>query len=109
MGSSAAASGREQPIDPKAAIYLLQHHTRRRILRVLIDREVPTSPKEAAGELGADLAHVSYHFRVLAEYEAVELVSTEFVRGAKKHFYRPNPRLVNDQLIQQMLTATERD
>ena len=43
-------------------------------------------------ELGAPLGVVSYHVRMLRDYECVELVRTEPRRGALQHFYRATAR-----------------
>ncbi len=47
------------------------------------------SPRELAAKLDQPLSALSYHVRVLAECEAVELVRTKKVRGSTQHFYRP--------------------
>ena len=50
-------------------------------------------------ELGAPLGVVSYHVRMLRDYDCVELVRTEPRRGALQHFYRATarPNLDEDQ------------
>ncbi len=64
----------------------LGHPTRRRILREM-NGGPPASPRELTERLGDTLSNVSYHFRVLAEAGALELVSTRPVRGSTQHFY----------------------
>ena len=64
----------------------LAHPLRARILQRLGERVA--SPGELAAELGAPLGVVSYHVRMLREYDCVELVRTEPRRGALQHFYR---------------------
>src|SRR3954453_10811151 len=64
----------------------LAHPLRARILQRLGERE--SSPGELATELDAPLGVISYHVRMLREYECVELVRTEPRRGALQHFYR---------------------
>src|SRR6202000_2964351 len=49
-------------------------------------------PGDLALELGAPLGVVSYHVRMLKEYDCVELVRTEPRRGALQHFYRATAR-----------------
>src|SRR3954451_748474 len=70
----------------------LAHPLRARILQRLGERVA--SPGELAVELDAPLGVVSYHVRMLRDYECIELVRTEPVRGALQHFYtataRPN-------------------
>jgi DNA-binding transcriptional ArsR family regulator len=68
----------------------LAHPLRARILQRLGERVA--SPGELAVELDAPLGVVSYHVRMLREYECVELVRTEPVRGALQHFYRATAR-----------------
>jgi hypothetical protein len=70
---------------------------RARILQRLGERVA--SPGDLAVELEAPLGVVSYHVRMLREYECVELVRTEPRRGALQHFYRATarPRLDQDQ------------
>src|SRR4051812_48882727 len=64
----------------------LAHPLRARILQRLGERVA--SPGELAAELGAPLGVVSYHVRMLRDYDCVELVRTEPRRGALQHFYR---------------------
>src|SRR3954469_7404852 len=75
----------------------LAHPLRARILQRLGERVA--SPGELAVELAAPLGVVSYHVRMLRDYECVELVRTEPRRGALQHFYRATarPRLDDQQ------------
>jgi len=68
----------------------LAHPLRARILQRLGERVA--SPGDLAVELGAPLGVVSYHVRMLRDYDCVELVRTEPVRGALQHFYRATAR-----------------
>ena len=68
----------------------LAHPLRARILQRLGQRVA--SPGDLAIELGAPLGVVSYHVRMLRDYDCVELVRTEPVRGALQHFYRATAR-----------------
>jgi DNA-binding transcriptional ArsR family regulator len=65
----------------------LSHPLRTRILQRL--GESIASPNQLATELGEPLGNVSYHVRILLEYECIELVDTRPRRGAIEHFYRP--------------------
>jgi len=56
------------------------------MLALMNDRE--WSPRELSEELDEGLSQVSYHVKVLHEYEPIELARTEPVRGATQHFYR---------------------
>src|SRR4051794_3905792 len=68
----------------------LAHPLRARILQRLGERV--SSPGDLAEELGAPLGVVSYHVRMLRDYNCVELVRTEPVRGALQHFYKATAR-----------------
>ena len=46
------------------------------------------APNELAKETGEPLGNVSYHVRLLADLECVELVKTEPRRGAVEHYYQ---------------------
>jgi DNA-binding transcriptional ArsR family regulator len=72
----------------------LTHPLRARILRRLGERVA--SPNDLALELGAPLGVVSYHVRMLRDYDCVELVRTEPRRGALQHFYRATARPMLD-------------
>lgn len=68
----------------------LAHPLRAQILQRLGERV--SSPGDLADELGAPLGVVSYHVRMLRDYNCVELVRTEPVRGALQHFYKATAR-----------------
>src|SRR4051794_37746011 len=68
----------------------LAHPLRARILQRLGERV--SSPGDLAVELGAPLGVISYHVRMLRDYDCVELVRTEPRRGALQHFYRATAR-----------------
>jgi DNA-binding transcriptional ArsR family regulator len=72
----------------------LAHPLRASILQRLGERVA--SPHDLALELGAPLGVVSYHVRMLRDYECVELVRTEPRRGALQHFYRAAARPMLD-------------
>lgn len=63
----------------------MAHGLRINIMAVARWREI--SPSEYARESGVPLNRVSYHFRKLVEYGALELMRTEPVRGGTKHYY----------------------
>ena len=75
----------------------LAHPLRARILQRLGERVA--SPSDLAAELGAPLGVVSYHVRMLRDYDCIELVRTEPRRGALQHFYTATarPNLDEDQ------------
>lgn len=73
----------------KNLVHLLSHPLRVEILRQM--EKGTASPKELADRTGQRLANVSYHVRVLRDFECIELVRTEARRGASEHFYRLKP------------------
>ncbi len=81
---------------PKAAgvnlqlVKALGHELRVEILTILNERMA--SPNELAKELDEGLSQVSYHVKVLKDYECIRLVKTEPRRGAVEHYYRATSR-----------------
>lgn len=76
------------PLDPEdqKLVMALAHELRVEILGVLIEREA--TPNELARLLDEGLSQVSYHIKVLTDYEVIELTKTEPRDGAVEHFYR---------------------
>jgi DNA-binding transcriptional ArsR family regulator len=73
----------------------LAHPLRAQILAILNERVA--SPNALSQELGEGLSQVSYHVKVLRDYECIELVKTEPRRGAVEHYYRGMKRsFLND-------------
>lgn len=68
----------------------LAHELRVEILAILNERMA--SPNELAKELNEGLSQVSYHVKVLKDYNCIELVKTEPRRGAVEHYYRATSR-----------------
>jgi DNA-binding transcriptional ArsR family regulator len=68
----------------------LAHPLRVEILTILNERMA--SPNELSKELDEGLSQVSYHVKVLKDYECIELVKTEPRRGAVEHYYRATAR-----------------
>jgi DNA-binding transcriptional ArsR family regulator len=76
-------------------IKALGHDLRVEILALLNERVA--SPVELHRELQEELSQVSYHVKVLRDYECIELVKTEPRRGAVEHYYRGMKRsFLND-------------
>jgi DNA-binding transcriptional ArsR family regulator len=67
-------------------IKALGHPLRVEILAILNDRMA--SPNELSKELEEGLSQVSYHIKVLRDFEMIEMVKTEPRRGAVEHYYR---------------------
>jgi DNA-binding transcriptional ArsR family regulator len=74
-----------ETVDPRL-VKALGHPLRQRVLIRL--NEGVASPSEVAEELGERLPNISYHFRILHELGAIELVGTTPRRGALEHHYR---------------------
>jgi DNA-binding transcriptional ArsR family regulator len=64
----------------------VSHPLRQKILFECSHRAA--SPSDLADEWGESRSGVAYHFRVLNDLGAVELVEEERVRGSVKHYYR---------------------
>jgi DNA-binding transcriptional ArsR family regulator len=63
----------------------LQHPLRAKILAYMNDRS--WSPRELQQELDQGLSQVSYHVKVLHDFDLIELTGTKPRRGAVEHFY----------------------
>lgn len=86
----------------------LSHPLRWRILESL--NSGPASPSMIAAELGEPLGNVSYHVKILLQYDAIELVETRPVRGALEHVYRAIERpFLNDAQWAKLPLAVRRD
>jgi DNA-binding transcriptional ArsR family regulator len=84
-GKAKAGGGVDQRL-----VKALAHELRVQILTILNERMA--SPNELAKELDEGLSQVSYHVKVLRDYECIELVKTEPRRGAVEHYYRATSR-----------------
>jgi DNA-binding transcriptional ArsR family regulator len=104
----AGRTGQRQEAAPIAPALLkaLGHPLRQRLLSSLGTRTA--SPNELAKELGEPLGNVSYHVKVLADADAIELVRTVPVRGATEHFYRATKRPVLTEEAWSRLPAAAR-
>jgi DNA-binding transcriptional ArsR family regulator len=78
-----------QILDPRLA-KALANSQRVEILAVLSHRQI--SPARYAREYDCKLPSVAYHFKVLEEYECIELAETVQRRGALEHIYRCSKR-----------------
>lgn len=70
----------------------LSHPLRVRILTILNDRVA--SPNELHKELEEGLSQISYHVKVLKDFELIEQVRTEPRRGAVEHFYKATSKVL---------------
>jgi DNA-binding transcriptional ArsR family regulator len=68
----------------------LAHPLRVEILMILNERMA--SPNELSKELDEGLSQVSYHVKVLKDFDCIEMVKTEPRRGAVEHYYRATAR-----------------
>src|SRR5215213_3742543 len=88
-GKSKTKQKRRAGIDERL-VKSLTRGLRVEILTILNERIA--SPNELSKELGEGLSQVSYHVKVLKDYECIELVKTEPRRGAVEHYYRATAR-----------------
>jgi DNA-binding transcriptional ArsR family regulator len=80
-------AGKKPQLTPRQKFMkAMSHNLRVRILAYMNDR--PWSPRELSYELDEGLSQVSYHVKVLHDFELIELVKTEPRRGAVAHYYR---------------------
>jgi len=84
-----AANGVDQRL-----VKALAHPLRVEILTILNERMA--SPNELSKELDEGLSQVSYHVKVLKDFECIEMVKTEPRRGAVEHYYRATERSFMD-------------
>lgn len=82
--------GKTQTGVDQRLVKALAHPLRVEILTILNERMA--SPNELSKELDEGLSQVSYHVKVLKDYECIELVKTEPRRGAVEHYYRATAR-----------------
>ncbi len=80
---------KETGVDQKL-VKALAHALRVEILTILNERMA--SPNELSKELDEGLSQVSYHVKVLKDFECIEMVKTEPRRGAVEHYYRATAR-----------------
>jgi DNA-binding transcriptional ArsR family regulator len=79
------ASGVDQKL-----VKALAHPLRVEILTIL--NEKMASPNELSKQLDEGLSQVSYHVKVLKDFDCIEMVKTEPRRGAVEHYYRATSR-----------------
>lgn len=85
----------------------LAHPLRVRILTVLNDRVA--SPNELRKLLEEGLSQVSYHIKVLKDFEMIEMVKTEPRRGAVEHFYRAKSKVFVPSWVAKAWPKSARD
>jgi DNA-binding transcriptional ArsR family regulator len=67
----------------------LAHPLRLQILHILAEQVA--SPAQMSGLTKQPVGNVSYHTKVLLDYDCIELVEEKPRRGAVEHFYRAKP------------------
>jgi|GEM_PF-2062935 len=100
-------SAAEPGPEPNELVTLLAHPIRRRILRLLLSREDPVSPTDAARTFGVKVTGLSYYFRCLAGAGAIELVNEVPARGSVRHYYKPIPGLAELEMVRSTLESTD--
>jgi DNA-binding transcriptional ArsR family regulator len=86
----ATAKGKTRGSVDQRLVKALAHPLRVQILTILNERMA--SPNELSKELEEGLSQVSYHVKVLKDFECIEMVKTEPRRGAVEHYYRATAR-----------------
>ncbi|HEY7950636.1 MAG TPA: winged helix-turn-helix domain-containing protein [Solirubrobacterales bacterium] len=86
---SAKKGKKTSGVDQKL-VKALAHPLRVEILMILNERMA--SPNELSKELEEGLSQVSYHVKVLKDFDCIEMVKTEPRRGAVEHYYRATSR-----------------
>lgn len=104
-GRAKGKANRRGSVDQRL-VKALAHELRVEILTILNERIA--SPNELAKELEEGLSQVSYHVKVLRDYECIELVKTEPRRGAVEHYYRATSRPFVSNRNWQEIPATVR-
>lgn len=87
----AAKRNAEETVDQRL-MKALTHPVRVQILSLVVDGE--WSPNQLHKELGVGLSLVSYHVKVLKDFDLIQMTKTEPRRGAVEHFYRAAKRIV---------------
>jgi hypothetical protein len=88
-------------------LHLLRHPLRRKIMRHMVERTDPLSPREASVLLRQPLSSVSYHFRLLALKKAITLVKEVPVGGTSiQHFYAPAPDILGHSWVSELLSSS---
>lgn len=90
----------------EALISALNHPTRRRILRLMLDRKQRLSATEIAAEFEMPLGDASYHLVSLRDLGAVKPAGTKQVRGALQRFYAAT--IEDDPPIEALLEETRK-
>lgn len=91
--------GHRLPRLPERLAKVFSHPLRAQLLALL--NEQPGSPHDLMERLAVlgevhSLNLIAYHVRVLQRYEAIQLVDTTTVRGATKHIYAANRKMLID-------------
>lgn len=106
MGDTGEGRGAGKPNGAWRAdlIKAIDHPLRRRMLRLLGDREEPLSAVQMADELGFSLSVTAYHMRILYELRAIARAGRRQVRGALQRFYKS--KVKDDPPIEALLAET---
>lgn len=66
------------------------------------------SPNRLHKELGVGLSQISYHIKVLKDFELIEMTKTVPRRGAVEHFYKSKERIIIPESMSAALPRTAR-
>jgi len=91
--------GHRLPRLPERLAKVFSHPLRAQLLALLNER--PGSPHDLMQRMAVQgekhsLNLIAYHVRVLQRYDAIQLVDTESIRGATKHIYAANRKMLID-------------
>jgi DNA-binding transcriptional ArsR family regulator len=95
----------EEALDQRL-LKALAHPVRVQCLSLMVDGE--WSPNRLHKELGVGLSQISYHIKVLKDFELIEMTRTEPRRGAVEHFYRAKERIIIPESMSSALPRTAR-
>lgn len=103
-GEATGGDARESQKATARLTAALAHELRLQIMRLSVERSA-VSPREAAKQLPAVLSNVTYHFRVLADANALVLCDTRAVDGVTQDLYSPNPVAIEVPAVKELLAA----
>lgn len=81
----------------------LRNPFRREILKWVVEKDEPLSPKHVAKKFDQPLTNVAYHVRTLRNAGVLTLVDMQPVRGSLQGFYIPNARVTSAAWVREIL------
>lgn len=68
-------------------VLALAHPLRRRMLRMIVERDEPLSPGQMARDFELPVGTITYHAKVLSHFDAVEATGEAQARDTAERFY----------------------